>query len=404
MVKLKKLVIEGQYATLSGKRYGQITIENGKITKIRKKGCEKPDIKTKGIIFPGFIDIHCHLREPGQKHKEDMKTGSIAALHGGVTLACDMPNNHPLPCISEGTLREKIELSKKSDIEIMFYIGLRKEEQDLAFLKDEELIKKVCGFKIYTYEFNDYKQIDKKIKQAKRYGLPFSFHCEDKKTLEVNARFWDPKAAWTHYSARPKLAEIVAVKEAVKIIKKHKIKGIICHASTEQTIDHLVEERVMFEQTPHHAMFTKDDVKDNFLKVNPPLRNEVDRQTVISTFKKGLATFLSTDHAPHTLEEKQGKNPPSGVPGIESYAGFVGHLYKNGVSTENLVRMTSYNQAKLLRLKKGLIKIGYDADLVIINFDKETEYMEPKTKCGWLPYKKLPARVEKVIISGKIIL
>jgi dihydroorotase len=345
-----ELVIEGKLVLNNDVVKGQVLMKNGKIIKLRKTG--RAHYKTSALVFPGFVDVHTHMREPYWEYKEDFRTGSEAAVNGGVTIAFDMPNN-PLPTINKKRLEKKVELSKKSLIPLYFYGGVENEFEDMP----------VVGYKIYLGESTG-KLLTKNLEETirKMEGRIVSFHCEPEE-------------------------------ETIRLVKS--FKGVvknICHVSTAKGLE-LCDE-LYCEVTPHHLYFTENDE----LKMLPPLRSKEDRNYLLRNI--GKATFLATDHAPHLPEENA-----YGVPGLDTYGPFVGWLIKKGVSLETIVDLTSKNASKIFGLNNYL-RPGGDANLTILKLeDHMITSKNLKTKCGWSPFERkiLGARTEAVVANGELL-
>lgn len=380
------LVLEGKVASAKGIAEMQVGIEGGKITAVKKSGLGGRKIRPKGIIFPGFIDPHVHLREPGWTHKEDFATGSKAALHGGVTCVLDMPNNK-VPAKTAKALREKKRLAKKATIDILFYgmvDGNAKELMRMAPL--------VAGYKVYMSETTGTRGVRREELSTLLRGLPkklVSFHCEDRGIVEKD-------------SSRPLAAEVIAIRDAVSLSKKLNLVSNICHLSTMEGFRCIT--RGYCEASPLHALFSKNDAGRNpLLTMNPPLRSKEDRDFIFRALLKGKIDFLATDHAPHTLAEKW--EGAKGCPGLDTYGAFVSLLMKKGCSFGNVLEMTSGNISRVLSLHKGTMAVGYDADFTSIEMKpKKVEKKDLETKCRWSPFegKTFPGRVSMTVKGGEI--
>ncbi len=365
------LVLESKFVSPSGVKEGQIGIEDGKIKFIKKSGLEGKKLKTRGLIFPGFIDMHVHLREPGWIHKEDFRTGSKAALHGGVTTVVDMPNNKP-PINNLRALKRKIRLAKKKAlIDILFYGMVDDNLKELVKMKSL-----VAGYKVYMSETTGTRGVDAESLEKILGKIPkklVSFHCEDRHMIEQDM-------------SRPEVAETKAITEVTKLSRKFSIKSNICHISTKSGFSIANKARLFREVSPLHAFFFKKNAEKNRkLTMNPPLRTREDRDFLFRSLISGKASFLATDHAPHTIEEK--KEGARGCPGLDTYGGFVSLLLKKGASPETINRITSLNASHVLGLKKGLIKEGFEADFSIIEMNPwKVSRKELETQCGWSPF------------------
>ena len=394
------MIIEGFYVNENGeKKYGQIEF-NGKIKKISKKITDTPDIKIPkdGVIFPGFIDLHVHAREDSSQkwnYKEDYETAGNAAINGGVTAFMDMPNT-PIPVVDLLSLNSKKKLSMKSKADVYLYAGIGDNTNPI---KKHKYYKVFMTKSIGELYFKDYDSLEKQIKKYKKYVI--SFHCEDAEIIERD-------------SSRPKASEIKAIEKAIELTKRYNLKANICHVSTKEGLK-LVEKakkdklELTCEVTPHHLFFDKENLKNfvnsRLIKMNPPIRDREDRLYLINGLKNESIDFLATDHAPHTLEEKQ-KDNPSGVPHLGTYGNFVSWLIKeNGFSLKRIIEICSLNPAKFLGIKQGITKKGYNASFTILNLNKKTtiEKSVLKTKSGWSPFEgyTFPGSVIMTIVRGK---
>ena len=278
---LHDLIIEGKIVNPYAIHDAQIAIDNGYITAIRNQGLngERKIEARRCLIFPGFIDLHAHLREDSSHkwdYKEDFKSGTAAALHGGITTVIDMPNT-PLPGISTDRLIKKKELARTEGlIDILFYGGV----SDSNINTIATMQKEVIAYKIYLAETTGGLYISddvlpKAIAAVEATAKPLVIHCEDQRVIEkMRERLKVNLLA--HSELRPEEAELSAVKKVLAAasgdIKTKKNKIDIAHVSVYRTLD-LIGKRFHCEVTPHHLFFTKKDVQANaFLKVNRSLK------------------------------------------------------------------------------------------------------------------------------------
>lgn len=377
------LVVEGRIVSPEKVFEAQIGITDGKIKEIKKRGLKGDDKITvkNGLIFPGFIDPHVHLREDSSHkwdYKEDFETGSKAAAHGGVTTVIDMPNNF-LPTVTEARVLEKEELAEKAIIEVLFHGGVHQDYLD----EIKKMAKHVAGYKVYLSETTGGLTLGKGSLESAlvgiaRTGLPTVVHTDEAQQT---------------------------LKELINFSKKLKIH--VAHASRSSTIDALKNTGATYEVTPHHIMFDKGDLKEiKFLTVNPAIGAKTDRQALLDALRSGKVFSLATDHAPHSIKDKE--DGAKGVPGLDVYGNIVVWLIeKLKLDPTYLVKLTSFNATKLFNLKgRGEIKEGYPANLSIITFEPEKIDSENHfTKCGWSPYDGMifPGKVTYTIFKGNII-
>ncbi len=378
------LVLEGRIANPERIFEAQIGIEDGVIKEIKRQGLDGENrISVKnGLIFPGFIDPHVHLREDSSHkwdYKEDFETGSKAAAHGGVTTVIDMPNNF-LPSVTEERILEKIKLAERAVVEVLFHGGISKDYLD----EIKKMAKHVVGYKVYLSETTGGLTLNEKNLSA---------------TLEAIAK--TNRTTVFHADETQQ-----TIKELINLSNKLKAKLHIAHVSRASTIN-LLNGNVTYEVTPHHLSFDSTDVKKNkLLTVNPPIGTKSDRQAVLNALKNGKVGILATDHAPHTIEDKE--IGAKGLPGLDVYGNIVAWLIdKLKLDPTDITRLTSYNSAKLFSLERlGEIRENYYANISILQFEPEKVNLENHfTKCGWSPYDdmKFPGRVAYTIFKGNVI-
>ncbi len=336
----------------------RIVIENGKIERVEKNTGER---NVRGFILPAGIDIHVHFRDPGYAHKEDFYSGSVAAAFGGISCVGDMPNTEPRVKNREA-LEEKKEIARaKSVVDFFLYAQAGKS-------CDKKL--NVKAYKLYTYEDNPMEAsgIDKTV----------SFHCEKKELFDHD--FDRPKDLSEHARYRNERSEIKAVEEVNNVkVKKH-----FAHISSMNALRLAAGTK---EITPHHMLFNYEhiDKRDARFKVNPPIRNN--GRDLLRAFNEGRFDILASDHAPHTIEEKEVfEDAPSGMPGVETMYPIMLSLVKKGVvDMRTLIRALCERPAELSGLKKGRIREGYDADIILVDMSEERIIKEEElhSKCGW---------------------
>jgi len=387
---------EGIYTT-------NIGIKDGIIREVSSntiKGKKELEFNEKQLIFPGFIDPHVHLRQPGWEYKEDFETGSQAAINGGVTTVGDMPNL-PEPITTVERLENKMKLAKNSIIDILHFGGVSNNIENI-----KQLSERVPAFKIYTaastgnLTLDGWKQIYSAVREISLTKKPITFHCEEQKIIDKDSK-------------RPPEAEIIAIEKVMEICEKNKAKTNIAHISTKNSIKIINENRMKFdltcEVTPHHLFFTKKDFErlGYLLKVNCPLREENDRNYLLESLRKGEIDMIATDHAPHTLDEKL-SGDYAGMPGLDTYGNFILWLMiEKKIDPQILAKATSYNAAKYFGINKGKIEERCDADFVVLDKEGSTviKNEDMKTKCKWSPFGGMtfPGKILHTIVRGKIV-
>ncbi len=425
------LVIEGCFVNAYGIIHGEIGIDGGFITDVRRQGLRgEKRICTRGcLVFPGFIDIHVHLRDDGShewSYKEDFNTGARAAIHGGVTAVADMPNT-PLPAKTVGRVKEKKRLASVAAIDVLFYGAVTMDNLgEIARMCDE-----VIAFKIYLCEttgglYMDERCLPVALSVLLRAGMPLVIHCENQNMISAGLRE-NPETELSavryvlrtlrelkHGEMSPHLhGESAGENSATENMERERGRVLvnIAHVSVYDTVRLIrtscgcADVAVCCEVTPHHLFFSTDDrVRDRRLNVYPPLRSKHNAQQLFNAFKRGHIDFLASDHAPHTAEEKV--RDEAGIPNLDTYGSFAGWLIRKGVPPERIAAACSYNPARFLSLRdRGLIEKGMRADITVIDLKKTRRIRSDAlfTKCGWSPFEgyELPS-VKHTILKGDV--
>lgn len=398
-----------------------ILIHNDRIEKIAKNIDDKADeiIDCTNLnIIPGMIDMHCHLREPGFEYKETIETGAKSAVCGGFTTICPMPNTNPTPD-SAIILQKIIEEGKRVNLcNILPFASVSKGEKGEELVNFDELKEAgAIGFSDDGMPVVNSRMMREAMIKADSLGSFVSSHCEEKSVSSgaINAgKIADTLGV---EGVLPEAEEIMAAREIV-ISETNNVRGHICHISTK-TSKNMIRNakkrgvKITCETCPHYFTFTVDEVLKSGAnaKMNPPLREEKDRQAIIEGLKEGTIDSIITDHAPHSEEEKQRElsKAPNGIIGFETaLAAEIMNLVDTGdLSYFDLVRVTSYNPAKLLKIDRGIIEEGKIADITI--FDPNERYVYTKdmivSKSKNSPFigKELKGKVKYTIVGGKIV-
>ncbi len=395
---------------------------------------EEIDISGK-LLFPGLIDCHVHFREPGITQKETMATGAAAALAGGVTTVCEMPNTVP-PTVTVAALADKVRrwdslqsvtpsssaLSAER-IEGRFFFGAT-EPAHLLTLRElwtgsseelQRLKKRCCGLKLYfDHSTGDQKAeggvIDDAFKLCAELNIPVVCHCEDPEINQAaRATYQHSKDIADHSRMRPPESEEKSIKDALALAKKYGTRLHVAHLSTTGGLELIRAAKkssisVTCEVAPHHLFLTVDDYKTlgTLAKMNPPLRTREHQEALWRRIADGTIDCIATDHAPHTLEEKKCEDPlkaPSGVPGVETMLPLLLTAASEGkLRHSDIVRLCFDNPNRIFALGKQGITEGAPADLILVDPKKEwvIKGKELHSKCQWTPY-------EDWHVSGKVV-
>jgi dihydroorotase len=408
------------YKTKINGKY-DILIEDDKISKINKNIDEPVDriIECEGLkIIPGMIDIHCHLREPGFEYKETIETGAKSAVAGGFTTICPMPNTKPTPDNVE-TLEKIIKEAKRVNLcNILPYASITKGEKGEELVNFKEL--KLAGAIAFSDDgmpVVNSRTMRSAMIEADKLNTYVASHCEEKSVSSgaINAGNIANKLGVE--GVLPEAEEIMAAREIV-ISETNNVRGHICHISTK-TSKNMIRDakkrgvKITCETCPHYFTFTVDEVlkSGTNAKMNPPLREEKDRKAIIQGLKEGTIDCIITDHAPHSVDEKNQElsKAPNGIIGFETAlpAEIMNLIDKREISYFDLVRLTSYMPAKLLNIDRGTIEVGKVADITI--FDENEKYIYTKemivSKSKNSPFigKELKGKVKYTIVSGRIV-
>jgi dihydroorotase len=414
------LVLEGKVVLPSGVEEMEVGVSEGRIAELRKYGL-KGDRRIRGersLIFPGFVDIHVHLREPGWEYKEDFRSGSRAALHGGVTTVVDMPNNL-VPASTPQLLDEKKRLaSAKALVDVGFYGGILEGRVDEL----EKIAGQVVGYKLYLARTTGdllfpEDEMEEVFGLIGKLPLPVSLHCEDQSVLDRKERELAGVTRPDVYcDLRPPEAEIKSVAKVLERLRKTVgPRANVCHASTRETVRMLSEARagglqVECEASLHHLYFNRKAMMSNgLLKTNPPLRSEDDREALVKGLSERGVSFLVTDHAPHTLDDKSNLDS-AGVPGLDDFAHVVSWLVKqNGIDPITISKLACSNPAEFAGFSdRGTIEVGKLADFAVLDLNSSEKVRTDgiMSKCGWSPYEgaEFPGRTRWAVKRGEVLL
>ncbi len=375
-----------------------ILIDNGKIVAIDVPPQTAADVAIDGTglyLIPGIIDDQVHFRQPGLTHKEDLAHASRACAAGGITSFLEMPNTVP-NTTSQQRLNEKLELGRQhSLVNYGFFIGAT--TGNLADLKHAIRtpgIKIFIGSSTGDLLVDDQESLERIFAET---SLPICAHCEDETTVRnQSVQYQGSTDVADHSRIRNAQAARIATQRAIDLATRHRHPFHVLHVSTADEIPLIAEapEWVTAEVCPHHLFFSVDDYPrlGSLIKMNPSVKTKQDCSQLFQALLDGIITVIATDHAPHTLDEKKEPFPhcPSGLPAVEnSLALMLNQVALGHCTLEQVVTWMSAEPARIWNLKgKGVIEVGADADLVLIDLHQTRTIRNDQqfTKCKWSPW------------------
>lgn len=346
-------------------------------------------------LLPGVVDDQVHFREPGLTHKEDLAHASRACAKGGVTTFLEMPNTKP-PATNQQRIDEKLQLaSQHSLVNYGFYIGATPDN-----LSDLKSAQRTPGIKIFIGSSTGQLLVDDQEALERIFAetsLPITAHCEDERTIRENlARLTESLTVADHSRIRDHRAAWVATQRATELAKRHRHRFHVLHVSTGDELELLADHQrlITAEVCPHHLFFSIDDYErlGTLVQMNPSLKTPADNARLWQGLLDGVIQVIATDHAPHTLDEKQQPYPasPSGLPAVEnSLALMLDQVHRGRCSLEQVVHWMCDAPARVWDMVgKGRIAEGYDADLVLVDLDKRQTIRsgQQESKCNWSPW------------------
>ena len=399
-----------------------IRIEKGIIAEIEKNIDEKkfPEeevIDASGkVLVPGFIDVHVHFRDPGQTYKEDLKTGSQAAIAGGFTTVVQMANTSPKIDNKEKII-EHYKKARNLPLKVFTVSALTRNFEDLELVDMEENFRSgAIAFTDDGIPNRNSKLILDAMNRAKKLGAIISFHEEDPNLISQNGINHSEVSDSLNIYGSPSIAETSFIARDVAMAIYTGAKISIQHLSTGLGVD-LVKfgksmgANIFAEVTPHHIALNDRAVLEygSLAKMNPPLRSEEDRLRIIRGIKEGTIEIIATDHAPHSSEEKKKEltKAPSGIIGLETSFSicYENLVLSKEISLMKLIELMSTNPAKIYGLDGGEIAVNKLADLTIIDLEKEYKIEKFKSKSSNSPFanKSLKGEILYTISEGKVV-
>ena len=380
----KKLLLKGGRIIdpFSKKTFvGDLLVENGVISKIAdsiaSRGKDFNIIDCKGLVVThGFCDIHAHFREPGREDKENLSSGSLAAIAGGFTQVCTMPNTDPV-IDSPEHIHYIASKSKNLPIDI-FPIGAVSKNLEGEHLTEMMLMKNngAIAFTDDGMSIQNPQFMKLALTYAKMVDLPILNHSEDIYLRNEGVMNASKTSSNLGLKGNTSLAEAIMVYRDLLLASSLDAKLHLLHVTTKEAVDLIKQfksKNITSEVCPHHLYFSDEDI-DNFntnLKVGPPIRSKTDRKKLIEAVKSGVIDCIATDHAPHTLEDKETtfNDAEFGMIGLESCFGVVNKVLvkDNGMSLKSLIEKLTVNPRKVMNIDRDLFEVGKKAQITIID-------------------------------------
>jgi len=420
LIKAVTIVNEGQ------KIVADVLIKDGFISKIGQNisAPEAQEINAEGqYLLPGMIDDQVHFREPGLTHKADIFTESMAAVAGGITSFMEMPNTVP-NTLTQNLLQDKYDIAAEMSLaNYSFYMGASNDNIE-EVLKTNP--KNVCGIKVFMGSSTGNMLVDNEKTLENIFSkapILVATHCEDEATIrhnlaEFKAKYGDDLTIEMHPLIRSAEACYKSSSLAVELAKAHKTRLHILHISTEKEIalfDNTIplkDKKITAEACVHHLWFNDKDyaTKGNFIKWNPAVKTEEDQNGILQGVLSDNIDVIATDHAPHTLDEKNQPyaQAPSGGPLVQHALPALLEMHLQGkISLEKIVEKTAHNLAICFDIeKRGFIREGYWADLVLVDLKDSWKVTKLNNfyKCGWSPFDgdTFQASVTHTFVSGNL--
>ncbi|MER9680637.1 dihydroorotase [Mesorhizobium sp. M0184] len=390
----------GTVVNHDGQGFRDVGINGGRIAAIGdlREASAGETIDCRGLhILPGVVDSQVHFREPGLEHKEDLETGSRAAVLGGVTAVFEMPNTNPLTT-SEATLADKVRRATgRMHCDFAFWVGgtrdNAKDAGDLERLPGAAGIKVFMGSSTGDLLVEDDEGVASILRNTRRRA---AFHSEDEFRLRerLGERIaGDPSS---HPVWRDEIAALRCTERLVRIARQARARIHVLHISTAEEIGFLEQHKdvATCEATPHHLTLSADDYAQlgTLIQMNPPVRATRQRDGVWHGVAQGIVDVLGSDHAPHTLAEKAKPYPasPSGMTGVQTLVPIMlDHVNAGRLTLQRFVDLTSHGPQRIFGIaRKGRIAAGYDADLTIVDLKRRETIANAQqgSKAGWTPY------------------
>ncbi|MDD2985424.1 dihydroorotase [Flavobacterium sp.] len=422
LIKNAKIVNEGKIVE------GDVLVDGEFIVEIADSISAKPDFKVidaeGNYLIPGAIDDQVHFREPGLTHKGDIASESRAAVAGGITSFIEQPNTVP-NAITQELLEDKYQIaSNSSHANYSFMMGGTNTNLD-EILKTNP--RNVAGIKLFLGSSTGNMLVDNQEALEKIFSstkMLIAVHCEDEQTIQTNLaqykeEYGEDIPVKFHHLIRSEEACYLSSSKAIALAKKTGARLHVFHLSTAKEMElftnkiPLEEKQITAEVCVHHLWFTNDDynTKGNLIKWNPAVKTDKDRTALWNALLDDRIDVIATDHAPHTLEEKNQiyTKAPSGGPLVQHAVVAMFEAFHQGkISIEKIVEKMAHNPAKIFKIeKRGFLKEGYYADMVLINPAKPWSVKKENIlyKCGWSPFEgtNFKSRITHTFVNGQLV-
>ncbi len=424
---MKKILIKEGLVVNRGRDFtADILLAKGRIERIASSIDERADIEIDASgkwVLPGLIDDQVHFREPGLTHKANIASEARAAVAGGVTSFMDMPNTRP-PTLTQQLLEEKYrQAARVSLANYSFYMGVSNDNLEEALRTDPD---RVCGLKVFMGSSTGNMLVDDAEVLEKLFArshMLIATHCEDEQTIRNNMRqyrqhYGEHVPISCHPEIRNAEACYLSSSLAVNMAKKHGSRLHVLHLTTGKELElfqaggSLRDKRITAEVCVHHLLFSSEDYEHlgTRIKCNPAIKGPEEREALWQGLLEDRLDVIATDHAPHTLEEKNNSyfKAPSGLPLVQHSLNIMLHFYAQGrIGLPRLVEKLCHAPADCFGIReRGYLDEGYWADIVILNPHQQHTVSRSNLHyhCGWSPLEGMsfPGQVETTIVSGQI--
>lgn len=417
------LILKNGVAVLPGYTgAADIAVRGGKIAAIGDVGSKAAAIiDCKGLhILPGVIDTQVHFREPGNEHKEDLRTGTMAAAAGGVTAIFEMPNTSPLTTTPEAMADKMIRAAGRSFVDYAFYMGGTAD--NAVNLAEWENMPGVCGIKIFMGASTGalLSATDDEVDAILRHGKRVvAIHAEDEMMMNENKKtiLGDSHDVSMHPKWRSAESCLSATKRVLNLARAARRRIHVLHITTAQEMELLAQNRdiASVEVLPNHLTLLAPECYERlgaFAQQNPPIREKDHQDALWRAIREGVVDIIGSDHAPHTREEKGKEYPatPSGTPGVQTLVPvMLNHVNEGRLTLERFVDLVCSGPQRIHQVaNKGRIARGYDADFTVVDMRarKTIANAQQKSKCGWTPFDgmKVTGWPVMTVVRGHVVM